>query len=330
MKMSVEMKMKMEMTKKAMRGRKWVSSDSRSLYERQRAIASAKVRGCIVNPPVVPKVEGIFTFLETGVDDLAARMMGYDDGRAVIEARANGHLKGLELGISVKIQPFVIFQPHPSYLNPTTQPLTTGKWLYLTPDDKATAHRYFAKYQQHSFTDHAAPTAEEIQELRRSGHADSRTKTAIRGINIAWAMLTHDNDLAPAFTQQDFSSIGTRNPELELPLPNTNPLEPPRQTQTGRANSAIPGNMSPFSDTSNTALYLEHNRWSPAAPVITVPLARLQFEEDSEDEESLSQNDSVSVHTPDALRRNRTLKAELAEALERHRTERRGQREQRK
>ena len=47
------------------------------------------------------------------------------------------------------------------------------------------------------------------------------------------------------------------------------------------------------------------------------------------DEESLSQNDSVSVHTPDALRRNRTLKAELAEALERHRTERRGQREQR-
>lgn len=154
--------MKMEMTKKTMRGRKWVSSDSRSLYERQRAIASAKVRGCFVNPPVLPKVEGIFTFLETGVDDLAARMMGYDDGRAVIEARANGHLKGLEFGISVKIQPFVIFQPHPSYLNPTTQPLTTGKWLNLTPDDKATAHRYFAKYQQHSFTDHAAPTAEEI------------------------------------------------------------------------------------------------------------------------------------------------------------------------
>jgi len=88
--------------------------------------------------------------------------------------------------------------------------------------------------------------------------------------------------------------------------------------------------MSPFSDTSNTALYLENSRWSPAAPFITVPLARLQFEEDSEDEESLSQNDSVSVHTPDALRRNRTLKAELAEALELHRTERRGQREQRK
>lgn len=115
----------MEMTKKTMRERKWVSSDSRSLYERQRAIASAKVRGCIVNPPVLPKVEGIFTFLETGVDDLAARMMGYDDGRAVIEARANGHLKGLEFGISVKIQPSVIFQPHPSHLNPTTQPLET-------------------------------------------------------------------------------------------------------------------------------------------------------------------------------------------------------------
>lgn len=151
------------------------SSERPSAATRQLQIQAARDEGGLVNPDYEIHGIGEWRWLDGLYDSRVAseRFQGLTEPERTVRLRQNGHIP---TGTGLDAEPFAVFYPDRSYVNPAMRPPMPGRFHFLTPDADDHARLNFGDQDPYDLG--PRPSAESIWNLRREFHRlgeDDRT-----------------------------------------------------------------------------------------------------------------------------------------------------------
>lgn len=168
---------------------------------RQVQVDNARERGGIVNPDFAMHGPGEWRWLDAYDRHVAfTRFGGLTLPEGTLELRQNGTIPP-EQGLNA--EPFVVFFPDRTWVNPATRPAVPGRFEFLTPEADEHAQINFGGQDEYDLGGH--PSAESIwnlrQELRERGRPD----------------ITHDIELV--FVPSEANQASSQAPATANPDP---------------------------------------------------------------------------------------------------------------